>query len=265
MTAWRFIDSGPCTASLNMATDEAIAQSVRKARSAPALRIYEWSTPSVSIGCFQKIGSLNLVRCSTMGIPIVRRLTGGRAILHADELTYSFSAPTTEGPFSYGLRDSYQKISQAFCGAISALGLFPEAQPAKAFGHEGGTFKNPLCFHATSFAEITLRSRKVCGSAQKRWSEALLQQGSIPYFIHEEAVRQIFDIPPSVDLKKRMIGLREIVPDLSHERFREAIVAAFEETFQMTFIPSSLSEEELLLARELQARRYLSPEWVLQG
>jgi lipoate-protein ligase A len=248
-----------------MAIDEAIAQSVRNGQSPPALRIYEWTTPSVSIGCFQKIGSLNLTRCSTMGIPIVRRLTGGRAILHADELTYSVSAPTTHGPFSYGLRDSYQKISRAFCGAISALGLFPEAQPAKAFGHANAAFKNPLCFHATSFAEITLRSRKVCGSAQKRWSEALLQQGSIPYFIHEEAVRQIFDIPPSVDLKKRMIGLREIVPDLSHERFREAIVAAFEETFQMTFIPSSLSEEELLLARELQARRYLSPEWVLQG
>jgi lipoate-protein ligase A len=199
-----------------------------------------------------------------MGIPLVRRLTGGRAILHGHELTYSFSATTAHGPFSYGLRDSYKKIGRAFCRAISALGLSPEAETGRERGREGNTIKNPLCFHSTSFGEITLDSRKVCGSAQKRWREGFLQQGSIPYTIDEEAVRQIFNIAPSVNLKERMIGLQEVIPALSHEQLRETIKASFEETFQTTFIPAALSQEELLLARELETRRYLSAEWNFQ-
>ncbi|HXX58497.1 MAG TPA: lipoate--protein ligase family protein, partial [Thermodesulfovibrionales bacterium] len=179
MSKWRFIDTGPCDGPLNMAIDEAVAESVRQGKAPPTLRVYAWTRPSVSIGCFQKIASVNLSYCAERDISVVRRVTGGRAILHNDELTYGFSAPTVSGPFSKGLRDSYEKISHAFCRALSILGLSPETGTAREPCHRDG--KNPLCFDSLSFAEITLESKKAVGSAQKRWRDGLLQQGSIPY------------------------------------------------------------------------------------
>jgi len=98
--SWRFIDSGNCEASFNMAIDEAIAISVRKGDVPPTLRLYGWDVPSVSIGCFQKIRDINVEYCGEKNIPIVRRPTGGRAILHYQDITYSFSTKTDFGLFS---------------------------------------------------------------------------------------------------------------------------------------------------------------------
>src|SRR6266496_4232649 len=194
MTGWRFIDSGPCPASYNMAVDEAVACFVREGQSPPTLRLYECICPSVTIGCFQKIDSVDMAYCTERDIPIVRRPTGGRAILHNQELTYSFSAGTANGLFSHGLRDSYKKISAAFCSALSSLGLYPEANIAREMSGEDRASKNPLCFHAASFGEITLHNKKVIGSAQKRWNGALLQQGSIPYIIDWDILKKVFGL-----------------------------------------------------------------------
>ena len=119
----RVLVDAPAAGAWNMAVDEAIAQSVREGRSPTTLRVYEWLAPSVSLGCFQRSGSIDLEYCSERGIPVVRRITGGRAILHGPELTYSLSASTSDGPFSGGLMDSYRRISDAFCRAMSLLGL----------------------------------------------------------------------------------------------------------------------------------------------
>jgi len=261
MTEWRFIDAGPCSAAMNMATDEALARSVRKGASPPVLRVYGWTTLSVSIGCFQKIEAVNLPYCAKMHIPVVRRPTGGRAVLHDDELTYSFSAQTGEGPFSKGLMDSYRQISRAFCRAISVLGPATEARTTR---DHGGAPKNPLCFHSVSFAEITVLNRKLVGSAQKRWRDGLLQQGSIPYEPRETLTRKVFGIDASIDLTERMIGLKEVVPDLDPARFREAVRRSFEETFGVVLTPSALSGEESLHASELEVRKYLSRAWTFQ-
>jgi len=110
---WRFIDTGPCSAAYNMALDEAIAIVVRKDNAPPTLRLYGWDMLSVSIGCFQKISDVDIAYCIEKHIPVVRRPTGGRAILHSNEITYSFSVKTTHRLFSKGLLDSYKKISIA--------------------------------------------------------------------------------------------------------------------------------------------------------
>jgi len=260
MDEWRFIESGPCPAAMNMAIDEALAHSVREGASPPALRVYEWTIPSVSIGCFQKIDAVNLPCCADLRIPVVRRPTGGRAVLHGDELTYSFSAPTGAGPFSKGLMDSYRQIGRAFCRAVSALGAQAEARTTRD-QREGS--RNPLCFHSASFAEITVLNRKLVGSAQKRWRDGLLQQGSIPYTLGEALMRKVFNIDTS-DLTARMLGLREVVADLDPAHFRETVRRAFEETFGVRLTPSALSREESLHASELEARKYQSRAWTLQ-
>jgi lipoate-protein ligase A len=172
-----------------MALDEAIAIAVRQNTSPPTLRTYGWSAKSVSIGYFQRINDINIDYCHNNTIPIVRRPTGGRAIFHGDEITYSFSAKTTSGLFSKGLQDSYKKISTALGLALRKADLSPELKLMRETKHPLSASdgqKNPLCFRSISFGEIAIMGKKVVGSAQKRWPDGLLQQGSIPFLIQEQ-------------------------------------------------------------------------------
>jgi lipoyl(octanoyl) transferase len=241
-----------------MAVDEAIACSVRRGSSPPVLRFYEWREPSVSIGSFQKVNAVNISYCEEHGIPLVRRLTGGRAIFHMRDLTYSFSAPTTDGPFHSGLMESYKMIGEVFRIALILVGLSPEIRRKKERNSEVHT---PLCFSSTSIGEITLQGKKVVGAAQKRWRESFLQQGSLPFEIDREAIRKLLNITSSQDLDNRMTGVLEVAPGLEPGRLKEAIRGSFEEKFKVTLPCSDLSREERLLALELAQKRYLSREW----
>ncbi len=257
---WRFIDTGPCRAAYNMALDEAIAREVRKDNAPPTLRLYGWDMPSVSFGCFQKISEVDLDYCKGNNIPIIRRPTGGRAILHNHELTYSFSVKTAQEPFSKGLLDSYRKISKALSLSLSRVGFSPESKLIRETRHS----KSPLCFQSISYSEISIDRRKVIGSAQKRWPDGLLQQGSIPYTIEESEMQKIFKLESPQGIREAMVGLKDVFPDLNPDTLKEAIKSSFEETFNVRLIPSPLSRKEVLLAQELEAQRYLTPEWNFQ-
>ena len=266
---WRLINSGPGSASYNMALDEAIAISVRKGSSAPALRLYSWDRPSATLGCFQKISDIDTEYCRDASIPVVRRPTGGRAILHNKELTYSFSVKTDNDLFSKGIFDSYKKISAAFYLALSKLGLSPEVNMREKTQNSSRTSRDktqnfsysPLCFQSSSYGEITINSKKVIGSAQKRWTDGLLQQGSIPYCIDEPEVLKIFRLHSVRDIKDAMAGLMEAVPDLSDENFRNIVKISFEEAFNIEFISALPSQEEEVLAQELDSEKYRTEEW----
>lgn len=259
--AWRFIDTGPCGAAYNMALDEAIAIAVRKDSVPPTLRLYRWDVPSVSIGCFQKTSDVDVEYCIEKHFPIVRRPTGGRAILHTNELTYSFSVKTTSEPFSRGLFDSYKRISSAFAHALSKFGLPPELKLQRETRRSPRHVKNPLCFQSTSYGEISVSNNKVVGSAQKRWTDGLLQQGSIPYSIDKEEMFKVFRLESGQMSGKLIIGLKDIFPELNPDDFKNVIRISFEETFNVRLIPSSPSREEVSLAKELETQKYLSHEW----
>ena len=260
MTEWRFIDTGPCTASYNMALDEAIAFSVRKGAAPPTLRFYGWDRPSVTLGAFQKSRDINVEFCLKNNIPIVRRLTGGRGILHGDELTYSFCT-RNEGYFSEGLLHSYRQLSSAFTSALQSLGLDVTMKMERA--SVGEQNRTALCFRSTSYGEISLQAKKLIGSAQKRWTDGLLQQGSLPYAFDERAMRNIFNLSSS-PLNDMLIGLREVLPRFDEEELRQMIRVSFERTFRIRFLCADLSQEEDRLARELENRKYLSPHWNFQ-
>jgi lipoate-protein ligase A len=247
-----------------MALDEAIAISVRKGSSPPTLRLYSWDMPSVTLGCFQKIGDIDAEYCRDASIPAVRRPTGGRAIFHNKELTYSFSAKTDNDLFSKSILDSYKKISAAFYLALSKIGLLPELKVIREtrrlslITHRS---KSPLCFQSASYGEITINSKKVIGSAQKRWTDGLLQQGSIPYHINETETLRIFRVQSIRDIKDAMAGLMEAVPDLSDEKFRNIVKISFEEAFNIEFFSALPSNEEEVLARKLDSEKYRTEEW----
>jgi lipoate-protein ligase A len=238
-----------------MAVDEAVSFSVRKETAPPALRLYGWASPSVTIGYFQKIGEIDFDYCMLKGIPVVRRITGGRAILHADEMTYSFSV-RTKGQFAGGLLDSYRRISTAFSGAFINAGMSPELTLTSRTRRL--SLKSPLCFQSASYGELTIQKMKVIGSAQKRWPSGLLQQGSIPFSLDRGEICRVFGLK---DAERTMAGVREIVPDLDADQFRNAVRLSFEETFNIRWSLAPLSREELSLARELEEEKYLSRQW----
>ncbi len=256
---WRLIDSGPCSASYSMALDEAIATSVRNRKAPPTLRFYSWDRPSLSIGSFQKTADLDLDYCRQNSIPFVRRQTGGRAILHGDELTYSFSVRTDKEPFSKGLMQSYGRISSAFNLAFQKIGIHVESKMQRERGRV--LTSNPLCFESSSYGELLLNNRKIVGAAQKRWKDGLLQQGAIPYSTcDKEMLAGVFGRRALV-AENSLHGLKEIVLDVSDQNFRKAVQEAFEETFSISLLTSHPETAEQQLAEELEQQKYLQDSW----
>lgn len=256
---WRLIDSGPCDAFYNMAIDEAIATEVKKGFAPPTLRLYSWNRPSLTLGCFQKASDINIEYCRRHDIPVVRRPTGGRAILHGDELTYSFSAKTDLGPFSHGLLDSYRRISIAFSRAFKKIGVTVESKKEREEGR--ALSRNPLCFQSSSYGEILAGNKKLMGSAQKRWDDCLLQQGSIPYLYHEEKLQGVFGAEKTSSLRDCMKTLKDILPFLDEDEFRKTIASSFEEAFGIRLLLSAPSQGESLLAEQLLHQKYLQDRW----
>jgi lipoate-protein ligase A len=244
-----------------MALDEAIALAVRRHHAPPTLRFYGWDRPSLSLGCFQTPAGLGFAYCNTHHIPMVRRPTGGRAILHGEELTYSFSARTDQPPFASGLLDSYRSISSAFCLAFKKIGIPAASKMTKEKGRV--LTRSPLCFASSSYGEILIDHRKLVGAAQKRWKDGLLQQGSIPYAYDEEKMRHVFAVKGSLPEDGFRTALRDVMPDFAEMRLKEAIVTAFAETFGISLRASPPSPEESRQADDLEARKYLQESWNL--
>jgi lipoate-protein ligase A len=237
-----------------MAVDEALALGAE----GPVLRLYRWSLPSVSIGCFQRAGDVDPEYLARSGVPLVRRVTGGRGILHGRDLTYSFSAPAS-GDFSGGLRDCYALIGGALELALRRLGLEPETSRA---AKPRGRARSPLCFESVSFGELKVGGRKVVGSAQKRWPGRFMQQGSIPLAVDYEGLRRVFGAG-AAEARASMAGLGEFKPSLDVEDLELSLIDAFEEAFGVRFASSSLTPGEESVAEEL-IKRYGSPDWNLR-
>lgn len=255
---WRLLDTGQSGAHFNMALDEAIARMSIQNSTTPTLRIYRWNRLSVTLGRFQRALDLDMNFCESNDIPFVRRPTGGRAILHGDELTYSFSAGTLSGPFAGELFKSYSLLSDVFLMAFLSLGL-----DAKASGRKRGVpvDKNPLCFSSTSYGEITIRGRKIIGSAQRRWPGGMLQQGSIPLDMTSPQALRVFS--SSGHEADSMMGLRESNPEITYRSLKEAIALGFSKSFGIDLEEGTLSEEETKMAKQFEEEKYRKPEWNL--
>lgn len=248
---WRLIVDGDHGADYNMALDEALALC---ADSAPTLRLYGWDRPSVSLGRFQHIEEVDIAYCEARDIPIVRRPTGGRGILHVSaELTYGFAAPSVEGEFSGGLFKSYALLGEAFKRAFTALGVPCQSEHRKrASGPRTG-----VCFQSTSFAELAVGGRKIIGSAQRRYRAAMLQQGSIPITMDYEGIGRVF----GSEGRAAMAGLGEFIPGLTVEALREAVVDSFQRTFAVRFELQGPSPRECELRDSLCLSRYADARW----
>ena len=254
---WRLIVSGPCSGPFNMALDEALAFSVIEGRSQTTLRFYEWETLSVTLGYFQKYQDINSDYCESSSIPVIRRLTGGRAVLHGKDLTYSFCAATKDKRFGPTISAAYQKISTAFLKGFHNLGLGAVMTERKA---KRDALKNPSCFKAVSLAEVTLNGKKIIGSAQKRWSDGILQQGSIMVDFDPQIMSKIF-YHTNNDMIKDIGRIKEFNPSVTFSQMITSFIQAFEETFNVKLITTEPDSYEYKMAKELEIRKYSSSQW----
>ena len=181
---WRFLsDTDPAeglTGARNMAIDEAILAAVEAGSSPPTIRVYGWSPACISLGHSQDPArELDLERVAALGFDVVKRATGGRAVLHIDELTYSVIARAEAAPWCETQALSYRAISQAVAQALAGAGFgvtldrgYPVERPQELKA------MTP-CFSSTARSEVVFGDRKVVGSAQRRTRDAFLQHGSI--------------------------------------------------------------------------------------
>ena len=261
---WRLILDGEADGATNMAVDEAILTVMLKGASPPTLRFYAWSPPCLSLGRNQPLAGADLAACRAAGVDVVRRPTGGRAILHTDELTYSLTLLQVDPRATGDVVESYRRLSE---GLLAGLHLL-EVEAVQAVGRKSATDAGPVCFEAPSNYEITVAGRKLIGSAQWRAKGSVLQHGSLPL---QGDLARIVDCLALSDAQRavqrphirgRAITLEEakgqIVP---FAQVAEVLAEGFAQALNLTLLPGELSAHERALAAELRRSRYAAPDW----
>ncbi len=177
MAGWLLIDDEPASGARNMAVDEFLLDRIEKEGGAPVLRLYSFRPPAITLGYHQDAAkAIDLPAAAADGLDIVRRITGGRALLHDGELTYSVTAPIGP-PFGQGLADTFLVIAGVIVSALRSAGIDAQLGSAKRAG-AASSMSSP-CLVSTSRHEITAGGKKISGSAQRRTGGAFIQHGSI--------------------------------------------------------------------------------------
>ncbi|HZW83257.1 MAG TPA: lipoate--protein ligase family protein [Candidatus Deferrimicrobium sp.] len=265
MQKWRLIHSGYTSGARNMAIDEAITVAVGEGSVPPTIRFYGWNPPCLSLGYAQKAGEVEWEVCRQYGVDVVRRPTGGRAILHDQEVTYSLTAPEEDPLVSGSILESYLKISRGLLAGMEKIGIKAEIVSHKDLSGLG----TGACFDSPSFYELVVQGRKAVGSAQTRKNGTVLQHGSI---IRELDVEQLFAVLhfPKSEIRARMkeafknkaCSLQEVAGrSLTDQEIIQAMGQGFAEGLGIDLVTGSLSKRELELAEELELNKYNSVEW----
>jgi lipoate-protein ligase A len=237
MTTWRYIDSGANIGAYNMAIDEELLARAQAGEAMPALRLYTWRPPAVSLGRFQKIETaVNAEVCKERGIDIVRRITGGRAVLHHRELTYSIIARTDNPLFPPDVRGTYKVIAAGLLAGLKNLGIHAE-MVSRSNRHAAlvkKDIKAPSCFSSPSWYEIIVNGKKIVGSAQRRVTGAFLQHGSI--LINYDPALEAEVIPGGGTAEAVTCIGQELRRDVTLEEVKQAFKQGFAEALGITFV-----------------------------
>jgi lipoyl(octanoyl) transferase len=272
MKTWRLITTPAARGAWNMAVDEAVLEHAQAGRgeSLPTIRLYAWDPACLSLGQAQPFADVDHARLKARGWEVVRRATGGRAILHTDELTYSVIGRAEEPVLAGGVLESYNRIAQALLLAVKNLGLPVEMKDAQRVESAASmTNANPVCFEVPSTYEITVSGKKLIGSAQARKKEGVLQHGSFPLSgdltricqalaFESESARE----NASNRLLARATTAQSVLGRaVTWETAAQAFIQAFETQLGLCFERGELSESESRRAEELVREKYDHPSW----
>lgn len=274
-TTWRLVITTPAKGAWNMALDEAILEAAGRGEVPPTLRLYAWDPACLSLGFAQPFTDVDLGSLQSNGWDLVRRPTGGRAILHVDELTYSVCGPPTEARLAGSVLESYRVISQALLQALHFLDIPAEAKekpdsvPPITQMKGGAPEFNPVCFEVPSNYEITVDGKKMIGSAQARRKDGVLQHGSLPLFgdlarvtrvlvfddhtLREKAKQRLYD---RATTGESVLGQAPSWLDAA-----VAFIRAFEDCLNLDIKPDEITRAELMRAKNLVKEKFDNPQW----
>ena len=248
----RLLVTNQNTASYNMALDEAIMNHVKEGTVPPTLRLYQWNPPAITIGYFQSMeAEVDLEQCKKLSIDFTRRITGGGAVLHDKETTYSLILPEKNQIITGTIMESYRQI----CGAV-ILGL-------QQFGLTG---------QFVPINDILVNGKKISGNAQTRRNGCILQHGTILMDVDVKKMFSLLKVPDEKIRDKMIANVEERVTSIKHQLKKEvdfrqvcnALVKGFEEHLHVKLEPGQLLESEKEMAREFAVQKYETKEWVFK-
>ncbi|HEY6543155.1 MAG TPA: biotin/lipoate A/B protein ligase family protein [Ktedonobacteraceae bacterium] len=260
---YRFLNTSVQSAAMNMAIDEAVLLHHLRGEAPPTLRVFRWSAPSISLGRFQSV-EREIARdvCERQGVELVRRPTGGRAVYHHDEFTYSIIISKRYGVPS-GIVAAYTYLAQGLQAALNLLGVRAELSDERVN-------KNPsaACFASSTQADLTSGGFKLIGSAQVWKDDALLQQGSLPLDDRAAEFFGMLRFPDTAAREEALAAYRQkttplhtFAPRASWDDVASAFRAGFSSALLHDFVEGELSASEWALAHRLAEEKYRNLEW----
>ena len=265
-STWRLLVDQPLKGAWNMAVDESMLEQVGRGESLPTLRLYAWEPACLSLGYAQPYEDVDIVRLREYGWDVVRRPTGGRAILHTDELTYSITAPLDEPRVIGTVLESYNQLAQALLAAVRSLGVPVEMK--EHLPGQGGA-EGPVCFEVPSAYEITVGGKKLIGSAQARRREGVLQHGTLPLYGDLTRITQALvfaDESTRAAAAEKLLSRATTVESVLSRAVEwktaaQAFVHAFESELNLEFQQGELSPGEKARAETLMGEKYAYDSW----
>lgn len=275
---WRFLNTGFARGSWNMAVDEAILICHSEGKVPPTIRLYGWEPPALSLGRIQSFHrDVDAGACRKFGFDVVRRPTGGRAVLHDKEVTYSFVLTESHPLCPKQISEAFSLAAMGILKGLSLLGIEANIQGRDSRRRrdmqKGNGLFSPACFDSPSWYEIVVDGKKLVGSAQARIKGTLLQHGSILMELEPDVVSALFKLP-SETVRMRVerelqLGATSISSILGRKvEFGEVLAAVrqgfidfLRETFNITLEDGALTPDEIQLAVELEQQKYSTDSW----
>jgi lipoate-protein ligase A len=246
---WRMLDTGVHSAFANMAIDRAILVANSQGKVPPTVRFYGWSPPAISLGYFQSVAEeIDIDVCERLGVDYVRRITGGGAVFHEKELTYSIVVPESHPEVPKNIMNSYGRICGAVMKGLAQLGIESEYAPIN---------------------DILTGGRKISGNAQTRKLGTVLQHGTVLMDVDVDKMFSLLKVPNEkikdkliADVKLRVTSIKHLLG--GEVRFKEvakAMKIGFEEEFHVELIEGALSTGEVVLAKKFEKECFSTMEW----
>lgn len=258
MEKWSLIvDKEPLPGSWNMAVDDYLFRSLGE-KFQTTVRFYSWKNPTASLGYSQKADKvLDVQYCRINEIDVVRRITGGKMVLHFREVTYSICS-SDSSVFTDKLSDSYRLISEALMKGLEKMGLDSVLAEEPPSSYARG---NLPCFSYPARNEVEVKKKKVIGSAQKRVGSTFIQHGSIPLEDDRDLLRKISFLEESEE-DVRLISLSQALgEEVKFDWAVDLFITGISEYFHVELMPRSLTENERETVSQIQRERYNNADW----
>ncbi len=245
---WRLIIDGALDGALNMALDRAAQLAREDGVVPPTLRLYRWARPTITLGRFQRLAGVDADTAREEGVDVVRRFTGGRGVLHDDEVTYSVVASVEDG-VPRGCTASYRHLCAALAAAYRSMGV--NAQVTQSDGHVSASAS---CYLTTTRADLTVGGHKLAGSAQVWSGSTVLQHGSVIRSRDAARESRVFSLDESEAklLTEQTVSLDTLLgSDVSTGEIVQAIVDGFATALGISIVPGRWTPHEASIASRL--------------